>query len=80
MRTISEFEASAEFPKLLQEVEAGEEVVIARDNKPIARLVRVKSEIGRRRPQVGELRGEPFRIPAAAFAPLTDAELKEWGL
>ena len=30
--------------------------------------------------KLGEILGEPFEFPASAFAPLTDEELKEWGL
>ena len=45
-----------------------------------ARLVRIADLPDRRRPKVGELRGAPFQIPDEAFAPLTDNELKEWGL
>ena len=80
MRTITIEEARTELPQVLAEVEAGAEVIIARGEKPIARLVRIADSPDRRRPKVGELRGAPFQIPDAAFAPLTDNELKEWGL
>ena len=29
---------------------------------------------------MGEIRGEPFEFPDAAFAPLGRKELREWGL
>jgi hypothetical protein len=29
---------------------------------------------------VGEIKGKPFKFPAAALAPLAEGELKEWGL
>lgn len=32
------------------------------------------------RPKVGTLTSPPVRYAADCFAPLTDAELKEWGL
>ena len=80
MRTITIEEARTELPQVLDEVEAGAEVIIARGEKPIARLVRIADLPDRRRPKVGELRGAPFQIPDSAFAPLTDDELKEWGL
>ena len=32
------------------------------------------------RPKVGETLDAPFQFPDSAFAPLTEAELKEWGL
>lgn len=42
MTTISVYEAKTQLSRLLRRVEAGEEVVIARDGKPIARLVGVE--------------------------------------
>ena len=80
MRTITVDEARAELPQLLREVEAGGEVIIARDEKPIARLVPIATVPPPRRPKVGELRGAPFSIPDEAIAPLTPDELQEWGL
>jgi len=32
------------------------------------------------RPKVGEMIDKPFHIPDSALAPLTEKELKEWGL
>ena len=80
MRTITVDEARAEFPQVLLEVEAGGEVIIARDQKPIARLVPITTVPQQRRPKVGELRSDTFSIPDEAFAPLTADELQEWGL
>lgn len=80
MRTITVDQARAELPQVLDEVEAGGEVIIARGEKPIARLVRIADSHGRKRPKVGELRGAPFQIPDEALAPLSDKDLKEWGL
>ncbi len=34
----------------------------------------------RRRAKVGETTGPPFRVPDEALVPLTDDELREWGL
>ncbi len=39
MTTISVYEAKTQLSKLLRRVEAGEEVIIARDGQPVARLV-----------------------------------------
>lgn len=80
MRTITVDEARAELPQVLAEVEAGAEVVIARDHKPVARIVPMAGIGARNRPKVGTLRGAPFPIPDAALVPLTPDELKEWGL
>ncbi len=80
MRTISVDQAKLELSEMLSEVEAGGEVIIARGEKPIARLVPFGSESKPRRPKVGELRGSLFSIPDRSLVPLTAEELKEWGL
>ena len=47
-------EAKAQFSRLLKLVEAGEEVVIARNGVPVARLVAVPKK---RKPQPDQLKG-----------------------
>ena len=80
MSTITAHEAETQFSHYLAAVEKGEEFVISRDTKPVAKLVPVEPAAKPPRPKVGEILGEPFEFPASAFAPLTDEELKEWGL
>lgn len=80
MMTVTTHEAKTHLSKLLAEVEAGEEVTIARGKRPVARLVPVKRAARRARPKVGTRTSEPVRWTADAFAPLSDDELKEWGL
>ena len=49
----------------------------------LARAARVGKEQSRAsvaRPKVGETMDPPRHIPDSAFAPLTDEELKAWGL
>ena len=48
----------------------------ARGEKPVAKLVPVGSGARVPRPKVGQILGEPFEFPVAAFAPLTEEELK----
>ena len=50
--------------------------------KPVAagKPAAVKSAKLTLRPKVGETMDAPFDIPASAFAPMTENELKEWGL
>lgn len=80
MRTITIDEASSNLPKVLDEVEAGGEIIISRDDKPVARLTKLL-EPRRRGPRpVGQTLYPPMHIPEEAIAPLTDEELKEWGL
>ena len=80
MITITTHEAKTHLSRYLAEVEKGREFVIARGNSAVAMLVPLKTPAPRRRPKVGEIKGKPFEFPAAAFAPLTARELKEWGL
>lgn len=50
MHQINIHEAKAQLSRLLKEVEAGEEVVIARAGKPVVRLVKYEEPAGRRQP------------------------------
>lgn len=49
-------EAKTHFSKLIEEVERGEEIVIARAGKPVAKLVPVGAEPPRR--VLGQLKGQ----------------------
>ena len=80
MPTITTHEAKTHLSRYLAAVEKGEEFLIARGKKPVARLVPVVPSTGAPRPKVGEILGEPFEFLASAFAPLTEEERKEWGL
>lgn len=66
--------AKIELSRLLARAEAGEEVVIARRGRPIARLVPLEPR-GRREP--GTLRGK-ITVPDRFFDPLPEEELKAW--
>ncbi|MGY2066323.1 type II toxin-antitoxin system Phd/YefM family antitoxin [Blastococcus sp. SYSU DS0619] len=54
-RTVNVHEAKTHLSRLLEAVEAGEDVVIARAGKPVARLVAAGARTDRRVP--GSLRG-----------------------
>lgn len=69
-------EAKTHLSKLLVRAEAGEEIVIARGSKPIAKLTAVKSELGPRVP--GRWKGL-IHIGPEFFEPLPDDELEAWG-
>ena len=73
-------EAKTHLSRLLAEVEAGEEITIARGARPVARLVPVKRGSRRVRPKVGTCTSAPVRLADDAFAPLSDAELEGWAL
>lgn len=55
MRQVNIHEAKSQLSRLLAAVEAGEEIIIARGGKPVARLVSAKSGTSPRKP--GALKG-----------------------
>ncbi len=74
MVTVNVHEAKTNLSRLLAQVEAGEEVVIARNGKPVARLVAVR-KTGKR--QFGSMAGL-FTVPDSFFDPLPEEELAAW--
>ena len=74
MVTVNVHEAKTHLSRLLSDVEAGEEVVIARNGKPVARLVRCERD-GKRQP--GTLKGK-ISIDERFFEPLPEEELRAW--
>ena len=83
MSTITTHEAETHLSRYLAAVERGEEFIIARGERPVAKLVPVAPTARPPRPprpKVGETLDAPMEIPDSAFAPLTADELKEWGL
>jgi prevent-host-death family protein len=84
MRQVNVHEAKAKLSSLLQEVERGEDVVITNRNRPVARLV--PFEKPRHRPVFGSAKeafdrsGLTEEDIERALAPMSEEELKEWGL
>jgi prevent-host-death family protein len=72
MKQVNIYEAKTQLSRLVEEVEGGEEVVIARAGKPVARLTRVAPAPSARR--LGVLDGR-FRIPDDFNTPLPDEVL-----
>jgi prevent-host-death family protein len=68
--------AKTHLSKLIEQACAGEEVVIARNNEPVVKLVPVRIRPERRR---GALRGQ-IVIHDSFYDPLTEEELKAWGM
>jgi len=68
MLQVGVHEAKTNLSRLLRRVAAGEEVVIARGGKPVARLVAVESGVGR---ELGADEGA-FTVPEDFNAPLPD--------
>lgn len=67
--------AKTHLSRLIEEVMLGQEVVIARAGKPVARLVRVAPPGGRR--QLGSARGQIVLRPGWD-APMTRTELEQF--
>ena len=73
-------EAKAKLSTLLKKAQRGEEVVIARDHKPIARIVPFETKpAGPRKPGSGK--GKVLYVAPDAFKPLDELpirEIREW--
>lgn len=67
--TVNIHEAKTQLSRLVEEVEGGREIVIARAGRPVARLVPLASPV--RPKQLGLLRGR-IRVRADFDAPLPD--------
>lgn len=57
----------------------GEEVMVVDHERPVARITRCEPVAGNR-PKVGTLTSAPVRYADDCFAPLTEEELKDWGI
>ena len=71
-KVINVHEAKTHLSRLLDQVAAGEEIVIAKAGKPIAKLTAVKAAAPRR---PGLIKG---RVTDAFFEPLPPEELDAW--
>ena len=77
MVTVNVHEAKTNLSRLLAQVEAGEDVVIARNGKPVARLVPCEKR-GRREP--GSMKGNKVweELSDLVMEPLPEEELAMW--
>jgi len=84
MREVNVYEAKTSLSALLQAVAEGEEIVITRRNKPIARLVPLEPATAR--PTFGMAKeafqrsGRSRNDIARALEPMTTDELADWGI
>jgi prevent-host-death family protein len=72
--TVNVHEAKTNLSKLLERVEAGRDVIIARNGRPVARLTSVAAEKPKRVPGLWK----DIEIPDSFFDPMTEDELAEW--
>lgn len=75
MSTVTIHQAKTNLSKLIERASQGEEIIIARGTKPVAKLVPVGVVKGKRQP--GSMKGE-LEIGPEFFEPLTDEELSHW--
>jgi prevent-host-death family protein len=75
VKTVNIHEAKTQLSKLVADVEAGGEVVLARAGKPVARIVRLGAAPAERR--FGAMKGWAS-TGDAFFEPLPDDELAAW--
>jgi len=75
MKTVTIHQAKTNLSKLIEQACEGEEIVIARGPKPVARLVPISGIKGRRQP--GALRRR-LKVGKEFFEPLPADELAGW--
>jgi len=75
MLTVNIHEAKTQFSKLIARVEAGEEIVIARDGAPVARLVAIRQPLSKR---ISGRDRDLFTVPEDFDAPLPESILEEF--
>lgn len=76
MKIVNMHAAKTNLSELIRRALGGEEIVIARDGRPVARLVPVEQDTPRRR--FGALEGK-LEVTAGFFEPLPAEELAGWG-
>jgi prevent-host-death family protein len=75
MTSVTIDEAKTQLWTLIEQVERGEEVIVTRDGKPVARLVRYVHERPKR--GFGSMRGKAW-LDESFWEPLPEEELKLW--
>jgi prevent-host-death family protein len=73
MQIVNVHAAKTHLSKLLDQASSGEEIIIARNSKPVARLVSIDEP----KRQFGALKGKLI-IPDSFFDPLPADELAAW--
>ncbi len=70
-------QAKTNLSRLIRKAENGEDVVIARGNTPVAKIVGLKKRSKKR--VLGKFKGK-IHIHPSFFDPMTKEELAEWGI
>lgn len=74
MQIVNIHAAKTHLSRLVDAAASGEEIIIARAGRPIARLVPLQNTLVRPRRELGRLAGE-FNVPVDFDAPLTEQVL-----
>ena len=74
MATVTVHQAKTTLSKLIARARAGEEIIIAKGKVPVARLVPIAAQAGRK---FGAMRGKA-RLDEKFFEPLPEEELGGW--
>jgi len=75
MSVVTIHQAKTNLSRLIEKASKGEDVIIARGSKPVARLVPIGEIKGKRQP--GSWKGK-LCVGPEFFEPLPDAELSRW--
>jgi prevent-host-death family protein len=75
METITIHKAKTQLSRLIEKVERGGEIIIARGKQPVARLSGIEKNYGDRKP--GAWKGK-IKIGPEFFEPLPPEELEGW--
>ncbi len=81
MESVGLFEAKTHFSELIARAEQGEEVIITRHNKPVAKIVpitEVSPELVARRRQIASEMQAIGRDMQRRGGPITNEEVLEW--
>lgn len=79
MKTATIHQTKTHLSRMLKEIQGGEPIVILNGSTPVAMLTAIDAPAVRR-PKVGTRTSAPVQYAADTFQPLTDDQLREWGL
>ncbi len=79
MKTATIHHTKTHLSRMLKEIQGGETIIILNGSTPVAQLTAIEPSAGRR-PKVGTRTSPPVRYASDAFEPVTDDQLKDWGL
>ena len=79
MKQVTTHYAKTHLSGILRDVQHGQSVIILQGKTPVGKLTAVRQR-RTRAPKAGRPTSEPVQYSPDAFAPLTPADLKAWGL